>query len=302
MAVVMQEVLDALLREAIARIGGPRDPFGPGWNMKAQIVSGSETSASASAWITRLAHPTEGINAFQRYDQCGLELREGRWEPVEWLTAAIDEMVMTAHRLEMRDDAVRLGCVGRGDHDQAGQVLRGRTHANAPPAWAYSIDRIVRLAALGAGWTPREISTPAGSAFDEDGTPSRDSLKGLRLMELSRQGAATATYGGRIHGSLIKAEFGMVDAGSRSVQMGEHDGGRLVSIDGIGDLPETMMQAIVGRDIGELLGIPGLDGPVGVPVTGATREGRILHLTHATVLDALEGAPDGVDTGWLQVG
>lgn len=303
MAVVTGCDLTHLMTSAVNRhFGTTMDPSYWDFRMVSYPTDGDARDRTVS--IHRNAHPTEGTRRKTDYVKyAATVLPDGSWQANPVLHEAIERIVGIASRLDRRDRTIRAFWKGRPDYAEPPMpVLRDGAHIRQPPAWAYAIDRTVKLIGLSAGRTVAEMSTPAGCSFDHEGRPSSRSIHGLQLVKtMSTLGDGTnTTLEGGIHGSVVEARVEVLRTTGPGLRCYGMAGSQVIEVLGMEPLPATVLQGMIGMDLASVMAIAGLPKTSGVSVMETAQTGGILYLTVTRRLEPLDTAPEGVDTTWME--
>ena len=295
-----------MLTDAIRRHFGDRRTQHDHWDFRISAFVAADDPSDLSVSLHRNAHPTEGLKPrtdYLRHAACMDGDGSCHANPV--LMDALDRLVGGASRLALRDDVIRRFGSGQDDYAEPPlPVRRGRLHLRQPPPWAYSMDRTTRALALSSGWDETQLSVPAGCALDAAGMPSQASQNGLQITtDVRTHGdGSSMKYEGTIAGSVVDARIEILPRNGPGIRCYRMGHGQMIEILGAGSMPETMIQGLIGLDVGEVISMGSRNVPVGVEIAEAAVSLGTIYLTVPRILDPLARAPTGMDTSWMETG
>lgn len=214
-----------------------------------------------------------------------LVVENGRFAIVINPPRAIDEQVfrvdlsadLSESEEAVADHARRLADLGNIAKRRADAILRGGGDLMDPPSWAYLGHPVARgaYASMGfdlADFRPRRADDPRGCRL------------GTELVDFRIKNAAMRF---RRNGNTIQIDA--ADTVARVLVLG-------------GEWPDTLVEAMPDRPVGDILGLPGLERGTQAGdslIRKAWKDGTGFGITVSCALEPMGIVPDGIDAGFL---
>ena len=246
--------------------------------------------------VSRICHPSEGTGSigFPCPDDC---LDEDD-QPTAGFMAAADAAASTLRALELRDEM--LG--DRGRKDGVPDRLRS--------SWQFQVHKIVAML-LRNGMTPaqRRLIMDMDRQYWKNAVASRrhgphEFDSGYRTETVtSHHKDGNLLWGFRLRG--LYAYAGTVGFGTGNLELHDDEMGTCLTFGTDQELPETMINALAGRDVSAAVAIPHLPKrKLGIPIVGITKTGSTgswhdYRIDLADMVDTVNDPTAPYDTSWM---